>query len=155
MKNKLLSIVTVVTLLSIPCKQYGQAPALGTAANFVLFTSVGAVGNTNPSHLTGNVGSNNGSSTGFGNVNGQMLNNNGTTGTAAMDLLTAYNSLNTTTPGFFPSSLLGNGDTLNAGVYSITGTSSLSNTLTLNGQGNASAVFIFQLGGAFSTGAGS
>jgi len=152
MKKKLLSIVTLVALF-LPRAGDAQAPNLGTAANFVLFTTVGALNNTGPSQLTGNVGSNNGSSTGFGNVNGLMANGNGTTATAAADLLTAYNFLNSATAGFFPSSLLGNGDTLNAGVYSISGTSSLSNTLTLNGQGNSGAVFIFKLGGAFSTAA--
>ena len=151
MKKKLLHIVTAVTLFSIPNINFAQAPTLGTAANFVLFTSNGAVTNTGITHLTGNVGTNSGSSTGFGNVDGVMHDQDLASGQSMADLLVAYNQLNSTTPTFFPSSLLGNGDTLKAGVYSITGASSLSQTLYLNGQGNANAVFIFQLQGAFSS----
>ena len=152
MKKKLLHIVTVVTLLSFPNINYAQAPALGTAANFVLFTSLGSVSNVGITHLTGNVGTNNGSSTGFGNVDGVMHDQDLASGQCMTDLLGAYNQLNSTTPIYFPSSLLGNGDTLKAGVYSITGSSTLSQTLYLNGQGNANAVFIFKLQGAFSSG---
>lgn len=155
MKKQLLQIVTVVTLLSLPSAGFAQAPNLGTSASFVLFSSNGAVGNTGISHLTGNVGTNSGSSTGFGNVNGVMHDNNGTSALAAADLLLAYNELNTTTPAFFPAALLGNGDTLIAGVYSISGDATLNLDLTLNAKGNANAVFIFQIQGAFSTNASS
>lgn len=154
MKNKILIMVTAVILL-LPKINFGQAPALGTTANFVLFTSVGAVSNTGISQLTGNVGSNSGSSTGFGNVNGVMENNNGVTGLCAADLTLAYNQLNSTVPTFFPASLLGNGQTLNAGVYSIAGATTLNLDLTLDGQGNSSAVFIFQIQGPFSANANS
>src|SRR4051812_17809731 len=153
MKNKLLLFVTIVSLLGTQGTAFAQS--LGTAAGYVLFTSGGAIVNTGASHLTGNVGSNSGSSTGFGNVNGVMNNGNGATAAAAADLLTCYNTLNSAVPTKFPSSLLGNGDTLKAGIYSITGNSTLNNTLYLNGQGNANAQFIIQIQGAFSTGAGS
>jgi len=129
---------------------YGQAPDLGTAENFVLFSSDGAVSNTGNSHITGNVGTNNGSSTAFGNVDGVMHDNDGAAAQCAADLNIAYNKLNATIPTFFPSALLGNGVTLNAGVYSIPSTATLSLDLTLDGQGNANAVFIFQIQGAFS-----
>jgi hypothetical protein len=47
LKNKLLLfIVTAVTLLSTPKINLAQAPNLGTAAGFVIFTTTGAVGNT-------------------------------------------------------------------------------------------------------------
>lgn len=130
---------------------FAQAPPLGTAANFVLFTSVGAVTNTGISQVTGNVGTNSGSSTGFGNVNGVMDDNNGPSAQCAADLLIAYNQLNSTTPTFFPSNLLGNGQVLIPGVYSISNASTLNLDLTLDGQGNPDAVFIFQIQAAFST----
>ena len=155
MKNKLLHIVTAVTLLSCPDVNFAQAPNLGTAANFVLFSTNGAVSNSGISQLTGNVGTNNGSSTAFGNVNGVMHDGDGASAQCASDLLTAYNQLNATVPGFFPAPLLGNGQSLNAGVYSITGNASLNLDLILNGQGNANAVFIFKIQGAFSTNASS
>jgi hypothetical protein len=155
MKSKLLQIVTAISLSASPYLVTGQAPNLGSAAGFVLFTTNGALSNTGISRLTGHVGSNNGSSTSFGNVDGSMYNNNGATGLCASDLLTAYNSLNAAIPAFFPAPLLGNGQSLNAGVYSISGNSTLSNTLTLNAQNNPGAVFIFKIQGAFASGAGS
>jgi hypothetical protein len=130
-------------------------PNLGTAADFVLFTTDGAVSNSGISQLTGNVGTNNGSSTAFGNVNGVMHDGDGASAQCAADLLIAYNQLDTTTATFFPAALLGNGDTLIAGVYSITEAATLNSDLTLNAQGNSNAIFIFQISGPLSTSADS
>ncbi len=119
----------------------------------MLFTTVGAVTNTGTTHLTGNVGSNIGSSTGFGNVDGVMHDQDGASAAAGADLATAYGQLNTAIPTLFPGTLLGNGVTLNAGVYSIPAPTVLNLTLNLDAQNNPNAVFIFQIGGAFSTNA--
>lgn len=143
----------MITFLALPAIGFSQAPALGTAANFVLFSSNGAVTNIGSSHLTGNVGTNNGSSTGFGNVDGVMHDGDGSSAQCATDVLAAYNQLNSAIPAFFPSALLGNGQTLTAGVYSIGSNATLNLDLNLNAQGNANAVFIFQIQGAFSTNA--
>ncbi len=150
LKSKILQLFTAAALC-MPASAYAQSPNLGTAANFVLFTGVGAITHTGTSNITGNVGSNSGSSTGFGNVNGVMNNNNGATATCAADLLTAYNQLNTAVPTATPSALLGNGTTLVAGVYHITSAATLNLVLNLDGQGNANSVFIFQIDGTFST----
>jgi len=155
MKNKLLRTLTVVLLLFLSATNFAQAPPLGTAADFVLFSTVGAVGNTGISQITGNVGTNSGAITGFGNVNGVMNTSNGVSGQAAADLTIAYNHLNSTVPGFFPAPLLGNGQILNAGVYSISGAATLNLELTLDGQNDPNAVFIFQIQGPFSTSADS
>ncbi|HEX8461079.1 MAG TPA: ice-binding family protein [Segetibacter sp.] len=150
MKSKFLHfVVTIVTLLSVPSIIFAQAPGLGTAANFVLFTASGAVTNTGTSQLTGNVGTNTGAITGFGNVNGQMHTSDGATASAAADLITAYNKLDTTTSTASHAPQLGNGESLDAGVYFISGNSTLDNKLTLNGNGNA--VFIIKIQGTFST----
>jgi hypothetical protein len=130
---------------------HAQAPSLGGAGDFVLFTSVGAVGNTGISQVTGNVGTNSGAITGFGNVNGVMHQSNGSTAQAAADLIIAYNLLNNAIPTFFPAPLLGNGDTLEAGVYSISAVTTLNAELVLDAEGNPNAVFIFKIGAAFST----
>lgn len=45
---------------------------LGLLASFVFFTTLGAVGNTEPSTITGDVGSNSGAVTGFENLNGNI-----------------------------------------------------------------------------------
>ncbi|TRZ74335.1 MAG: DUF3494 domain-containing protein [Bacteroidetes bacterium] len=155
MKTRLLRALTAVLLLLIPTMNFAQAPLLGTAAEFVLFSTVGAVTNTGISQITGNVGTNSGSSTGFGNVNGVMHDNDGASAQCAADLLIAYNQLNSTTPTFFPGNLLGNGQILIPGVYSISGAATLNLDLILDAQLSVSAVFIFQIQGSFSTNANS
>jgi hypothetical protein len=151
MKNQLLYIITAVILFLSPNVIFAQTPQLGTAGNFVLFTTAGAVTNTGTSHLTGDVGTNTGASTGFGNVNGVMHNGDDSTGAAAADLLNLYTQLDTITPTFFPDALLGNGDTLTPGVYQIAEVATLEGILYLNAQGNANAIFIIQIEAAFST----
>lgn len=150
MKKLILSIATIA-LTMVPNVNFGQAPNLGTAANFVLFSSNGSVSNTGISHLTGHVGTNVGSSVFFGNVDGVMHDQDGASAQAAADLLLAYNQLNSTIPTFFIASALGNGQTLIPGVYSVSGASTLNLDLTLNGLGNANSVFIFQISGPLST----
>ena len=66
MKKKLLHKLSATLLLGIPGLGFAQAPDLGSAAGFILFSSDGAVTNSGISHLTGNVGTNNGASTAFG-----------------------------------------------------------------------------------------
>ena len=155
MKTQLLKALTAVILLLMPMLDFAQAPPLGTAAGFVLFSTVGAVGNTGISQITGNVGTNSGAITGFGNVNGVMHTGDGASAQCAADLLIAYNQLNSSVPTFFPAPLLGNGQILNAGVYSISGAATLNGILTLDGQANASAVFIIKIQGPFSAAADS
>jgi len=153
MKTKLLITLTAAFLFLMPNANFGQSISLGTAANFVFFSTNGSVSNTGISQLTGNVGTNNGSSTGFGNVNGVMHDQDGSAAQCSADLLIAYNQLNSAIPTFFPAALLGNGATLIPGVYSVTGASSLNLGLTLDAQGDANAKFIFQLNGSFSANA--
>jgi len=150
MKKKLPLIVIAAALLFFPNINFGQAPNLGTAANFVLFTSVGAVGNTGISQVTGNVGTNSGAITGFGNVNGVMHTVDGASALCTTDLLSAYNQLNATVPTLFPGTLLGNGVILTPGVYSTPSATTLNLSLILDAQGNSNAVFIFQIHGTFS-----
>ncbi|HET6989715.1 MAG TPA: ice-binding family protein, partial [Bacteroidia bacterium] len=155
MKKKLLLGITAIAFISFPIVNFAQAPPMGTTSDFVLFSSDGAVSNNGISQLTGNVGTNNGSSTFFGNVNGGMHDADGVSAQCATDLLTMYNQLNATVPAFFPAPLIGNGTILTAGVYSITGASTLNGNLFLNAQNNPNAVFIFQISGPLSTNANS
>ncbi len=155
MKTKLLLSLTAIALLSLPKMNYAQAPALGTCVNFELFSTNGQVSNAGISQITGNVGTNNGSSIFFGNVNGGMHDQDGVSGQCATDLLAAYNQLNSTVPTFFPSNLLGNGQILVPGVYSISSATTLNLNLILNAQNNPNAVFIFQIQGTFSANANS
>lgn len=143
----------ITSLLLLPALSFSQIN-LGTAANFVLFSSNGAVTNSGISHVTGHVGTNNGSSTGFGNVNGQMHDADPVSAQAATDVLTAYNQLNAATAAFFPAASLGS-QTLNAGVYSIGANATLNNVLVLDGQNATNPLFIFKIQGAFSASASS
>lgn len=153
--KKIIQNTFKTALFLVPALIFAQAPDLGTAANFVLFSSNGAMSNTGLSQLTGNVGTNDGAVTGFGNVNGVMHDTDLASAEAAVDVLAAYDDLNSRIPTFFPSSLLGNGQVLTAGVYQVAGASSLNLELTLDGENNPEALFIFQLQGPFSTNANS
>lgn len=153
MIQKLHILLAFVMLAIVPQIGNAQAPNLGTTTKFVLFSSNGAVSNTGITHLTGKVGTNNGSSTGFGNVNGGMHDGDTTSAQAATDLLIAYNQLNAAVPAFFPAPLLGNGQVLVAGTYAVAGAATLSNDLTFDAQNNPNAVFILQIAGPLSTNA--
>ena len=148
MKRQLLHVLRVVILLLMPALTFAQAPPLGTAADFVLFTSVGAVTNVGTykymTHLTGNVGTNSGSSTNFGNVNGVMHDGDGASILCAADLLIAYNSLASAIPTDVLGPVIGNGTTLNAGIYDMPGATTLNLDLILDAQGDQNAVFIFK-----------
>lgn len=151
MKNKLLCFVTFALFYVVPINNFAQAPNLGSSAKYILFTSGGAITNTGFSLLTGNVGSNNGATTGFGNVNGVMHSSDGSTAACASDLLNLYNEINATIPTSFHAPLLGNGDTMHAGIYAIAGNTSLNLSLILDAQGDPNAVFIFKIQGTFSS----
>jgi hypothetical protein len=155
MSKKLQNLFTTTFLFFTTTFFYSQAPDLGVTTNFVLFSTDGAVSNTGISQLTGKVGTNNGSNTGFGNVNGGMHAADETSAQAATDLLIAYNQLFNATANFFPAPLIGNGSILNAGIYAISGASTLSGSLILDAQNNPNAVFIFKIAGPLSTNANS
>jgi len=155
MKTKLLITLTATFLLLIPNAIFGQTITLGTAANFVLFSTNGAVSNSGTSQLTGNIGTNNGSCTGFGNVNGAMHNNDGVSAQCVTDLLVAYNQLDAAITTDLISSTMGNGATLFAGVYSVTNAATLTSELTLDGKDDPNAQFIFRINGSFSADAAS
>ena len=151
MKTNLRLGLMAAILLLIPTLNFAQAPALGTAADFVLFSTDKAVKNENVlAKLTGNVGTN-ASSTGFGNVDGVMHDNDGTSATCITDLLLANASLTNASVTATHVVGLGGGEILTAGVYSMgTGAAAtLSGLLILNG--NSSDVFIFKIDGSFST----
>jgi hypothetical protein len=166
MKTKLpFKLLVLGFLLLLPGINFGQAPPLGTAADFVLFTSVGAMTNVGTYQyltlLTGNVGTNSGSNTNFGNVNGVMHAGDGASLQCANDLLLAYNFLADAIPdSSIMDPVLGNDSTIKAGTYLLPGATSLDLTLTLDAEGDPDAVFIFKMPAgppvyAFSTTVGS
>lgn len=76
-----------------------------------------------------------------------------TTGQAAIDYTSAYNAImSLTVTDATHLSMFGLGETLFAGVYTVTGAGSLSGSLNLDAQGNANAIFVLRFGGAFTVG---
>jgi hypothetical protein len=127
-----------------------EAPVgLGTATSYAVLAGQG-VTNTGSSVINGDLGTcPNPSITGFppGTVNGATHANDAAACQAKSDLVTAYNDAagrapNTTFPG--PTDL--GGMTLVPGVYKSPTSLAITGTLTLNAQGDANAVFIFQAG---------
>ena len=156
MKKPLFLFVFFFSLL-VPIISSSQAPNLGTASSFAVFTSAGAFTNNGTTNITGNIGTHVGALTGFppGIVYGQIHVANATSSQASTDLATAYSALASQTPDSVISVTLGNNQILKPYIYSTGAASTLNGTLILDGQGNPNAVFIFKIDGAFSTNASS
>jgi len=142
--------IGIVVLLLVPLLGFCQAPSLGGAANFVLFSSVGAVTNTGNSQITGNVGTNSGACSGFSNINGAIHNADAVSAQCVNDVIITYNQLNNAVPTVVASTILGNGQLLTAGVYAVPSAASVVSNLSFDAQNNPNAVFIIQIQGALS-----
>ncbi len=145
--NKKSILIALTALLAIGMAGLVIAAAfvnLNTADDFAVLGGAG-ITNTGATTITGNVGTYpTTSETGFGSVtlNGSDHVGDAVTQQAKNDLVTAYNAAGqaaTTVP-----TELG-GTTKTAGVYdSAAGTFGITGTLTLDGQGDPNAVFIFR-----------
>jgi hypothetical protein len=135
---------------------------LRSLKDFAFFTSLGAVANAATSGIVGDIGTNGGAIGGFETsthtnsdaTTGSFYNADAVTAQAKIDLNSIYTDLmaltNTVTahpPAF------GSGETLNTGVYHIAGAGSLAGTITLDGQNDPDAIFVFKFAGAFSVAA--
>jgi hypothetical protein len=155
MKSKLLTVFIAGILFIMPTINFGQAPDLGAASSFALFTAAGAfsteVGDV--STVTGDVGTNVGAFYGFppGTLIGQKHVADAISAQAAPDVLAAYGFMEGITCGIYLSGTLGNGTILTPNVYCKGDASTLNGTLILDGQGDPDALFIFKIGGAFAT----
>jgi hypothetical protein len=136
----------------------GPAPVvLGAAANFAVLAG-STVTSGGPTILNGDLGLSPGSAVvGFppGTVNGTQHVTDTTAAQAQVDLNTAYNDAAGRTVG--PVSVAGNigGSTLTPGLYKSTSSLEVSSgDLTLDAQGNANAVFIFQIASTLTATAG-
>jgi len=120
----LLLIATFIPMLS-----FSQPIDLGTAKNFILYTSNGAIGNTGTSFVNGSMGTDGGAVSGFktSTVNGSTEIENAVTEEAIDDVQSAYDQgaamTATLSPDHAPA--FGSGDTLLAGVYNVDGAGSL------------------------------
>ncbi|MBC7374135.1 MAG: DUF3494 domain-containing protein [Frankiales bacterium] len=133
--------------------------ALGTASTYSVLAAMGA-SNLGPTTLSGDLGvSPAGTISGFGGlgegaVAGTTHLNDASSARAMGDMITAYNDVAARIPR---SGIAGdlNGQIFRPGVYHAAAAISLAaaGTITLDGEGNPNAVFIFQIGAALSTGA--
>ncbi len=152
------NVVLISGGLGIPCTTAAQAPLpLGAAANFVVLAG-STVANTGLTMVNGDLGLSPGSAvTGFppGTVTGTQHVTDITAAQAQLDLTTAYNDAAGRSVG--PISVSGNlgGQTLAPGLYKSTSALEISSgDLTLDAQGDANGVFIFQMASTLTTTAG-
>jgi hypothetical protein len=150
----LTSTLLLAGLLSTPSPAHaaGATVGLGTAGSFSVL-GASTVTNTGPTNLGGDLGVSPGTAiTGFppGTLAGTTHSADMQSGAAHSDLQGAYNDAAGRTPA---EAVAGDlvGRTLNAGVYSSASSLGLSGTLTLDGQGDPEAVFIFQMGSTLTT----
>jgi hypothetical protein len=156
MNAKLKNLIISFMVFVIPTVMVAQAPPpLGVAADFVLFTSNGAVSNEGISNVTGDAGTNVGAFSGFGNINGSAHIANGVSAQAAADLNIAYSHINAQGPDSVIHALLGFGQVLLPNIYLSAGAATLTGTLTLDGGNDPNACFVIKINGAFATAAGS
>jgi len=127
---------------------------LGNAAPFAVLAG-STVTNTGPSVISGDVGVSPGTAvTGFppGQVNnGTVHAADAVAAGAQSDLTTAYNDAAGRTPATVESNPDLGGQTLAPGVYKVASAMGLTGTVTLDGQNDPSAVFIFQAGSTLIT----
>jgi hypothetical protein len=139
-------LTTVGSRAETPAGAAGPAPVgLGTAAAFAVLGG-STVTNTGPTVLNGDLGLSPGTAiTGFppGTVNGTEHRTDAVAAQAQSDLTIAYDDAAGRAGGTTISADLG-GQTLVAGVYTGADSLQLTGMLTLDGQGNENAVFIFR-----------
>lgn len=132
---------------------------LGTASSYAVLAGTG-ITNTGATTVSGSAGSNMGSDpTPAFTGDTLVTNNNGTnflainaqTTGAQADLVTAYNDAAGRTPFTTPAGGLLGGLTLTQGVYQSASSLDLTGTLTLDGENDPNAVFIFQAGSTLTT----
>jgi hypothetical protein len=146
------------TTAAAPCQgaiALGRACGFGILAGSTVTNSPIITGTT--THVTGDVGVSPGTAiTGFppGTATGAFFTGVGSAaGTAQGDLTTAYNAAAGAPGGAALTGDIG-GQTKPPGVYKATTTLGITGNLTLDGQGDPNATWIFQVGSALTTAAG-
>ena len=131
-------------------------PALGSAANFSVFTAVGAFDNVGPTIVYGDIGTNVGAFSGFplGVVFGNIRIGDAFATQAATDVQVAYGQASNI-PCAVPLAFLGGGQLLTPNSYCLGGQTTFAGELILDAQNDPNAIFFIRVSGAMTTGAGS
>jgi hypothetical protein len=153
--NKIKTLLVVLLLSFNPV--FSQIVDLGNLSDYIFFASSGNITNTGIDTITGNIGSNAGSISLLGTTHtGIVHNQDSITAQAKLDLINLYQQLtcvrNTDSTRL---SAFGFDETLTPGVYKISTSGSLEDTITLDGQGDTNALFIIKFAGAFTVAANS
>jgi len=133
------------------------APPLGAAGSFAVL-GASTVTNTGPTVVNGDLGVSPGNAvTGFppGLVTGTINAGNAAAASAQNSITTAYNQLAGQACDVNLTGQNLGGLTLTPGAYCFSSSAQLTGTLTLDGQGNPGAVFVFQIGSTLTTASGS
>jgi hypothetical protein len=150
-------LVTLLLAAALATSAQAAPVGLGTAESFAVLGG-STVTNTGPSVISGDLGVSPGTAvTGFppGTViAGSVHANDAVAAQAQLDLTTAYNDAAGRGATSTVSSDLA-GRTLSAGVYKSATSLGLTGDLTLDGQGDPNAVFVFQAGSTLTTASGS
>jgi LPXTG-motif cell wall-anchored protein len=133
------------------------AVGLGTAGSFAVLAGAG-ITNTGATTASGTAGANFGSSPTGTFTGDTLVTTSGIkylavaaqTSGAQSDLITAYNDAAGRTPATTVAADLG-GQTLKQGVYNSASSLALTGNLTLDGENDAAAVFVFQAGSTLTT----
>ncbi|MFT5002909.1 MAG: hypothetical protein ACI952_001257, partial [Flavobacteriales bacterium] len=169
MNKKSLLILITTALLLLPNISFSQTTNstlnLGILESFEAYTGSGGVTNSGGT-VSGDVGTHLGLISGFTSPDytGNTYNGNtdpDITAQARYDLLRLYihlNSLVVNFPDAFDSTITAHanafsGETISSGVYSIGAAGSIGGELTLDGGGDADAVFVIKMNGALTVGA--
>jgi len=150
----MLQLLSFACGLLLAATANAQAVSLGSAVNFGAVAAT-TITNSGQTIVNGELGLSPGSSiTGFPpGLSGTIHINDAEAVAAQAD---AHNAYNQAVALAFTTDLSGSdlgGKTLTAGVYHFDTTATLNGILTLDGGGNSSSVFVFQIGTTFMTGA--
>lgn len=149
-------LILMVTMAVLAAAQgaanAATTPPLGSASSFAVLAAT-TVTSTGPTVLNGDLGLSPGTSvTGFppGTVNGTVHAGDTAAASGQTDLTAAYNNAAGQSPTVTGLSSLTN-QTLTPGVYNAASSLGVTGTVTLDGQGNQNAVFIFQMNSTLTT----
>ena len=142
----------LATLLVFP--SLGFAQSLGSAASFAVLAGSTVTSTGSLTSILGDVGVSPGTGiTGLptGQPNGSVHDNDAVAALAQSDLTIAYDALVAMTCGTDLTGQDLGGMTLTPGVYCFNTSAGLTGVLTLDGQNNPAAVFVFQIGSTLTT----